>query len=173
MTDRTVHADLRIPVPASAAIITRHCRRSPIPSCGSARNAASKRSSGSCPRRGFRLAGSGWYETDFKSDKEAKRNLHEKGDKEEAKEEVKKDSAGAAEGDGKADAKEAAKPDREGRFRKGRFRKERLLRADRKRHAPAHRPVRDGRCEIEIERTYEARAPRARGAPAPALRADL
>jgi len=30
----------------------------------------------------FRLAGSGWYETDFKSDKERKRNLHEKGDKE-------------------------------------------------------------------------------------------
>ena len=59
----------------------------------------------------FRLAGSGWYETDFKSDKEAKRNLHEKGDKEEAKEEAKKDGAGAAEGDGKADAKEAAKPD--------------------------------------------------------------
>jgi putative FmdB family regulatory protein len=59
----------------------------------------------------FRLAGSGWYETDFKSDKEEKRNLHEKGDKEEAKEEAKKDSAGAAEGDGKADAKEAAKPD--------------------------------------------------------------
>ena len=59
----------------------------------------------------FRLAGSGWYETDFKSDKEEKRNLHEKGDKEEAKDEAKKDSAGAAEGDGKADAKEAAKPD--------------------------------------------------------------
>src|SRR4029453_17543300 len=33
----------------------------------------------------FRLAGSGWYETDFKSDKESKRNLHEKGDREEAK----------------------------------------------------------------------------------------
>ena len=32
----------------------------------------------------FRLAGSGWYETDFKSDKERKRNLHEKGDKEPA-----------------------------------------------------------------------------------------
>ena len=59
----------------------------------------------------FRLAGSGWYETDFKSDKEAKRNLHETGDKEEVNEEAKKDSAGAAEGDGKADAKEAAKPD--------------------------------------------------------------
>jgi putative FmdB family regulatory protein len=59
----------------------------------------------------FRLAGSGWYETDFKSDKEEKRNLHEKGDKEESKEEAKKDGTGAAEGDGKADAKEAAKPD--------------------------------------------------------------
>ena len=57
----------------------------------------------------FRLAGSGWYETDFKSDKEAKRNLHEKGDKEEAKVEAKKDGTGAA--DVKADAKEAAKPD--------------------------------------------------------------
>jgi putative FmdB family regulatory protein len=32
----------------------------------------------------FRLAGSGWYETDFKSDKERKRNLHEKGEKEPA-----------------------------------------------------------------------------------------
>ena len=32
----------------------------------------------------FRLAGSGWYETDFKSDKEQKRNLAEKGDAEPA-----------------------------------------------------------------------------------------
>ena len=32
----------------------------------------------------FRLAGSGWYETDFKSDKERKRNILEKGDKEPA-----------------------------------------------------------------------------------------
>lgn len=30
----------------------------------------------------FRLTGSGWYETDFKSDKERKRNILEKGDKE-------------------------------------------------------------------------------------------
>jgi len=41
----------------------------------------------------FRLAGSGWYETDFKSDKEQKRNLVEKGDAEpvraESKAEVK------------------------------------------------------------------------------------
>ena len=59
----------------------------------------------------FRLAGSGWYETDFKSDKEAKRNLHEKGDREEAK----KDGAGASDGDTKPDtkpdAKDAGKPD--------------------------------------------------------------
>ena len=53
----------------------------------------------------FRLAGSGWYETDFKSDKEAKRNLHEKGDREEAK----KDGDGAEAP--KTDAKETAKPD--------------------------------------------------------------
>ncbi len=32
----------------------------------------------------FRLAGGGWYETDFKSDQERKRNIHEKGDKEPA-----------------------------------------------------------------------------------------
>jgi putative FmdB family regulatory protein len=30
----------------------------------------------------FRLSGSGWYETDFKSDQERKRNLLDKGDKE-------------------------------------------------------------------------------------------
>jgi putative FmdB family regulatory protein len=40
----------------------------------------------------FRLAGSGWYETDFKSDKEQKRNLVEKGDKEPAKSEGKVES---------------------------------------------------------------------------------
>ena len=49
----------------------------------------------------FRLAGSGWYETDFKSDKEGKRNLH--GEREEPKSEA------AAEA--KPDAKETAKPD--------------------------------------------------------------
>jgi putative FmdB family regulatory protein len=42
----------------------------------------------------FRLKGKGWYETDFKSDKEAKRNLHA--------EEAKSDKAGAA---GAADQK--------------------------------------------------------------------
>ena len=39
----------------------------------------------------FRLKGSGWYETDFKSDKENKRNLHG-ADKEEATTETKADT---------------------------------------------------------------------------------
>jgi putative FmdB family regulatory protein len=55
----------------------------------------------------FRLKGSGWYETDFKGDKENKRNLAGV-DKEEPKTEAKSDSKA----DSKADAKpEAAKPD--------------------------------------------------------------
>jgi putative FmdB family regulatory protein len=58
----------------------------------------------------FRLAGSGWYETDFKSDKEAKRNLHEKADKDEAK----ADGSGGSEGESKAEPKEAAKPEAKG-----------------------------------------------------------
>ena len=55
----------------------------------------------------FRLAGSGWYETDFKSDKEEKRNLHEKGDREEAK----KETGEAAETSAKTDGKDATKAD--------------------------------------------------------------
>ena len=58
----------------------------------------------------FRLAGSGWYETDFKSDKEAKRNLHEKADKDEAK----ANGPGGSEGESKAEPKEAAKPEAKG-----------------------------------------------------------
>ena len=55
----------------------------------------------------FRLKGSGWYETDFKGDKENKRNLAG-ADKEEPKTEAKSD----AKADSKADAKpEAAKPE--------------------------------------------------------------
>ncbi|NJD30294.1 MAG: zinc ribbon domain-containing protein [Gammaproteobacteria bacterium] len=49
----------------------------------------------------FRLAGSGWYETDFKSDKEQKRNLLDKGDKEAPRTEEK--------GETKAEAKPAPK----------------------------------------------------------------
>jgi putative FmdB family regulatory protein len=58
----------------------------------------------------FRLKGSGWYETDFKSDKENKRNLVE-ADKEEAKSETKADAKTDAKADGKADAKADGKPD--------------------------------------------------------------
>ena len=55
----------------------------------------------------FRLKGSGWYETDFKGDKENKRNLAG-ADKEEPKTEAKSD----AKADAKADAKpEPAKPE--------------------------------------------------------------
>ncbi|HVH84311.1 MAG TPA: zinc ribbon domain-containing protein [Steroidobacteraceae bacterium] len=53
----------------------------------------------------FRLKGGGWYETDFKSDKEAKRNLLG-ADKEEAKAESKPESK-----DGKPEAKDAKAAD--------------------------------------------------------------
>ncbi len=55
----------------------------------------------------FRLKGSGWYETDFKSDKENKRNLAG-ADKEEAKSESKSDSKSETKTETKS---EAAKPD--------------------------------------------------------------
>jgi len=53
----------------------------------------------------FRLKGGGWYETDFKSDKEAKRNLLG-ADKEEAKAESKPESK-----EGKPEAKDAKAAD--------------------------------------------------------------
>jgi putative FmdB family regulatory protein len=54
----------------------------------------------------FRLKGSGWYETDFKSDKEAKRNLHgEEAKAEKAEAADKKTEATPAKGETKADAK--------------------------------------------------------------------
>jgi putative FmdB family regulatory protein len=56
----------------------------------------------------FRLKGTGWYETDFKSDKENKRNLVD-ADKDEAKPETKPDTKADAKSDVKADAKADAK----------------------------------------------------------------
>jgi len=44
----------------------------------------------------FRLAGSGWYETDFKSDKEGKRNLADKGEAEPVATEAKTEDKPAA-----------------------------------------------------------------------------
>ncbi len=74
----------------------------------------------------FRLAGSGWYETDFKKDGDKKRNLSEKSEasgggdskpesKSEAKPETKSDSKPAggtvtAKPETKAESKPAAKP---------------------------------------------------------------
>jgi putative FmdB family regulatory protein len=57
----------------------------------------------------FRLKGGGWYETDFKNDKEAKRNLA--GEKEPPPEKAKDDKADAKPAEKKpADAASAAKP---------------------------------------------------------------
>jgi putative FmdB family regulatory protein len=52
----------------------------------------------------FRLKGSGWYETDFKSDKENKRNLHG-ADKEEAKSESKSDTKAETKSETKTETK--------------------------------------------------------------------
>jgi putative FmdB family regulatory protein len=58
----------------------------------------------------FRLKGSGWYETDFKSDQENKRNLAG-AEKEEAKTEAKADAKPDAKSDAKPDTKADAKAD--------------------------------------------------------------
>ncbi len=58
----------------------------------------------------FRLKGSGWYETDFKSDKENKRNLAG-AEKEEAKAAPTTDTKADAKVDTKSDAKTDAKPE--------------------------------------------------------------
>src|SRR5580698_3040303 len=71
------------------------------PSCG--KNALKKLVSAPV----FRLKGAGWYETDFKSDKEQKRNLAEK--EPEPKETTEAKPAKDA-GDAKTDAKAADKP---------------------------------------------------------------
>ncbi len=52
----------------------------------------------------FRLAGSGWYETDFKKDGDKKRNLAE------GAEPAKTEAAGGDKSDAKSDAKPDAKP---------------------------------------------------------------
>jgi putative FmdB family regulatory protein len=58
----------------------------------------------------FRLKGSGWYETDFKSDKDKQRNLVG-AEKEEAKAETKPETQVEGKTDAKADAKADAKPE--------------------------------------------------------------
>ena len=68
----------------------------PLTDCPDCGEGALKRKI-SAPR--FRLKGSGWYETDFKSDGEKKRNLADGGEKP------------AKDGDGKSDGKTDAKTD--------------------------------------------------------------
>jgi putative FmdB family regulatory protein len=65
----------------------------------------------------FRLKGGGWYETDFKTDKDKKRNLvdAEKGesksdDKSDAKAETKPETKSEAKPEPRAESKEAARP---------------------------------------------------------------
>jgi putative FmdB family regulatory protein len=68
----------------------------------------------------FRLAGGGWYETDFKSDKDKKRNLveTEKGEaksedkKSEDKAEAKPEKKEESKAESKAEAKPAEKPEK-------------------------------------------------------------
>ena len=59
----------------------------------------------------FRLAGSGWYETDFKSDKEQKRNLAEKGEAEAPKGDSKPDVKVDAKPESKTESKPESKPE--------------------------------------------------------------
>ena len=61
----------------------------------------------------FRLKGSGWYETDFKSDQEGKRNLAG-ADKEESSAESKSEAKPAADATAKADVKADSKADSKG-----------------------------------------------------------
>ncbi len=60
----------------------------------------------------FRLAGAGWYETDFKKDGDKKRNLAEKGDaaaKPETKPEAKPESKPESKSESKSEPKPAPK----------------------------------------------------------------
>ena len=72
------------------------------PSC----NAASVKRALTAPS--FRLAGGGWYETDFKKDGDRKRNLADGG--EGASKESKSDSKGDSKGDTGGSSPDVAKP---------------------------------------------------------------
>ena len=113
----------------------------------------------------FRLAGSGWYETDFKSDKEAKRNLHEKADKDEAK----ADGSGGSEGESKAERQGSGQAGSEGRFREGRFRKGRFCEGDPK--SASSEPTESGkRSRVSRQATAAVRS-KSNGRTKPARRA--
>lgn len=81
----------------------------PLLDCPQCSKAALKRKI-SAPR--FRLKGQGWYETDFKSDKDKRRNLADGGDAKPAAadDKGKTDKPDKPEAPAKAAPKEAAKP---------------------------------------------------------------
>ncbi|HZF17345.1 MAG TPA: zinc ribbon domain-containing protein [Steroidobacteraceae bacterium] len=68
----------------------------------------------------FRLKGSGWYETDFKSDKEGKRNLADAPDKDEKKDEKSEEKKD----DKKEDKKDDKKGEQQGEAKKAEARSE-------------------------------------------------
>jgi len=83
----------------------------PLSDCPDCGEAALKRKI-SAPR--FRLKGSGWYETDFKTDKDRKRNLADGGDGEKKSGDGEKKSGddGGKKSEAKADSKADAKPEK-------------------------------------------------------------
>jgi putative FmdB family regulatory protein len=101
----------------------------------------------------FRLKGSGWYETDFKTDKDNKRNLvdNDKGESSEAKTETKADAAGDAKTDAKtetkSDAKTEAKPEAKAESKPKPAAKSASSTASRSARRPAAKPVKPARAK--------------------------
>ncbi len=116
------------------------------PSCG--RNTMKKLISAPV----FRLKGGGWYETDFKSEQENKRNLADKPEKEDSKAQAKEEAKGGvkeeAKGQIKEDAKETKTEPRTAAKAGGATPRKPVAKARpsrRPRKVPARRPKRKGR----------------------------
>ncbi len=104
----------------------------------------------------FRLKGGGWYETDFKSDQETKRNLAEKAEASESKPAESGAESKPAEGKAEAKADKAdAKPTKPAAKPEAKPAARSSARKSAARKTPVHRPA-----ESQIARL----APRARGA---------
>ena len=89
----------------------------------------------------FRLKGSGWYETDFKSDKENKRNLAG-ADKDESKGDSKSDAKSDAKPEAKTDAKSEATAEKPAKAEPVKTAARKPARAKSKPARPAKRPTR-------------------------------
>jgi putative FmdB family regulatory protein len=108
----------------------------------------------------FRLKGAGWYETDFKSDKENRRNLSGP-DKEEAKAESKPEAKDKAETKDKAEAKDAkpaeAKAPAAGKERPADKERAAAAAEGARRRAVARRPARPAASRAQPARRRKAR----------------